>query len=571
MKNENNNFSKLNKLDKPQGNNSLKIISLGGFASVTANMFVYETSRDILIVDCGVGFPEEEMMGVDLVIPDISYLNDKKEKIRAVILSHGHDDHIGGLPYILPQLPKNLPVYAPKWALALSQMKLEEFGIFANLNEIDQKTSLTLGDFRLEFVKVTHSIPDTYHILLKTPIGNFYHAPDFKLDLIPVLGQPADQVRIQELGRQGITCLLSDSLGAERPGFTPAEAKLIEMFESEIKTCSGNFFVTTISSNISRLKQAIDVSVRHGRKVVPVGRSIEKNLELADKLKYLALPKEVMLAKKQVKDMPQGKLTYLVAGSQVQIGSALDRIVAGEVDSVKIKKGDKVIFSTDYIPGNETAIRRLIDNIYRLGAEVVYSDIHDHIHVSGHGSQGDLGKLMELIKPKYFLPIGGNYRNLVNYKKLAISRGFKENQVILADGGMVVEFFSDGSVKTNKKIETRQVMVDALGVGDVGNVVLRDRKILSEEGIVVIVLPIDQSSHTLDGEPEIVTRGFIYIKENLEFLKQTKKFTSQVIEKTKGKRMDYRFVRNKVQEELEEFFFKSTGRRPMVLPVVVEV
>jgi len=571
MKNENNNFPKLNKLDKPQGNNSLKIISLGGFGNVTKNMFVYETSRDILIVDCGVGFPEEEMMGVDLVIPDISYLKDKKEKIRGLVLTHGHDDHIGGLPYILPQLPKYLPVYGPKWALALAASKLEEFGILANFHEVGEKDTVSLGQFRLNFVKVTHSIPDTYHIVINTPMGAFYHAADYKLDLTPVVGEPTNQARIREIGQKGVLCLLSDSLRSENPGFTPPEKKLEEMFSQEISGWSGRVFVTTVSSNISRLSQAINVSLRNNRKIVPFGRSIEKNLELAKKLKYIDFPQTAVLNRKEIKNSSDNNLTFLVAGSQGQVGSALDRIVAGEVEQVKIKPGDKVIFSTDYIPGNETAIYQLIDNLYRLGAEVVYPDVRENLHVSGHGSQGDLGKLMDLVRPKYLIPIGGNFRHMVAFRKLAVSRNFKKEQVLLPDDGQIAEFFSDGKPKISQKIETRQVMVDALGVGDVGNVVLRDRKILSEEGIVVVVLPIDQSSHALDGEPEIVTRGFIYIKENLEFLKQTKKFTRQVIEKTKGKRMDYRFVRNKVQEELEEFFFKSTGRRPMVLPVVVEV
>lgn len=550
---------------------SLKIISLGGFGNVTKNMFVYETPKDILIVDCGVGFPEEEMMGVDLVIPDISYLKDKKEKIRAIILTHGHDDHIGGLPYILPQLPKNLPVYGPRWAIALSRAKLEEFGIMANLNEVDETTRLTLSGFTLEFIKVTHSIPDTFHIAIKTSLGMVYHAADYKLDLSPVIGQPTNQKRIMEISKPGVLCLLSDCLRAENLGFTPPEAKLAEMFEKEVTDCPGKFIVTTISSNISRLKQAIEVSLRHERKVVLIGRSIEKNVELAGKLKYLDFSKSIFLNKKEIKNYPPNKLTLLVAGSQAQVGSALDRIVAGEVDNIKIRPGDKIIFSTDYIPGNETAIYHLIDNIYRLGARVVYPDIHDNLHVSGHGSRGDLGKIMDLVRPKYLIPIGGNFRHMVAYRQLAEERGFKTNQVILLDDGQVAEFFPDQRIKVSQKIEIRQVMVDALGVGDVGNVVLRDRKILSEEGIVVVVLPIDQASHSLDGEPEIVTRGFIYIRENLDFLKQTKNFIRQVIEKTKGKRMDYRFVRQKVQEELEEFFFKNTGRRPMVLPVIIEV
>lgn len=556
---------------KNSSKQSLKIISLGGFGNVTKNMFVYETDQDILIVDCGVGFPEEEMMGVDLVIPDVSYLKDKREKIRGIVLTHGHDDHIGGLPYILPQLPKYLPVYGPKWAVALSQSKLEEFGILANFHEVSEKDSVNLGQFRLNFVKVTHSIPDTYHVVIGTPFGTIYHAADYKLDLTPVVGEPTNQARIKEIGKKGVLCLLSDSLRSENLGFTPPEKKLEEMFSQEISGWRGRIFVTTISSNISRLSQAINVSVRNGRKIIPFGRSIEKNLELARKLRYIDFPKEAILGKKEIKNYQGSSLTFLVAGSQAQVGSALDRIVAGEVDQVKIRAGDKVIFSTDYIPGNETAIYQLIDNIYRLGAEVVYPDVRENIHVSGHGSQGDLGKLMDLIRPKYLIPIGGNFRHMVAFQKLAVSRNFKKEQVILPDGGQTVEFLSDGKVKLSQKIEARQVMVDALGVGDVGNVVLRDRKILSEEGIVVVVLPIDQTSHSLDGEPEIVTRGFIYIKENLDFLKQTKNFIHQAVEKTKGKRMDYRFVRQKVQEELEEFFFKNTGRRPMVLPVIIEV
>lgn len=556
-------------LDKKDS--SLRIISLGGFGSVTKNMFVYETPKEILIVDCGVGFPEEEMMGVDLVIPDVSYLQDRKEKIRAIILTHGHDDHIGGLPYILPQLPKNISVFGPKWAIALSREKLEEFGIFARLEEIDENTRLKFDNFLVEFIKVTHSIPDTYHLVIKTPVGIIYHAADFKLDLAPVIGLPADQKRIWEVGKQKALCLLSDCLRAEVPGFTPPEAKIEEMFEKEMINCPGKFFITTMSSNISRLKQAIDVSLRHGRKVLPIGRSIEKNLELAEKLRYIQYPPKTFLRKKEVKNYPSHLLTFLVAGSQAQVGSALDRIVAGEVEEVKIKPGDKVVFSTDYIPGNERAIYNLIDNIYRLGAEVVYQDIHDNVHVSGHGSQGDLGKLMEMVNPQYFLPIGGNFRHMVAYKKLAEKRGFRKEQVILADDGQIIEFFSGGKFKKTRKIETRQVMVDALGVGDVGNVVLRDRKILSEEGIVVVVLPIDQVTHLLESEPEIVTRGFIYIKENINFLKQTKQEILRIVEKVGGKRIDYRFVRHRVQEELENFFLKTTGRRPMILPVIIEV
>ncbi|MBM3208982.1 ribonuclease J [Candidatus Shapirobacteria bacterium] len=549
---------------------TLKIISLGGFANVTKNMFVYETPQDILIVDCGVGFPEEEMLGVDLVIPDISYLKDKKQKIRGIILSHGHDDHIGGLPYILPQLPQ-VPVFGPKWAIALASSKLEEFKVPAKLEEIGEGRKITLGGFSIEFIKVTHSIPDTLHLIIKTPVGTIYHAADFKLDLKPVMGEATNQQKIITVGKQGVLCLLSDSLRAEVPGFTPPEEKLEEMFEKEIASCSGKFFVTTMSSNLSRLKQAIDVSLRHGRKIVPVGRSIEKNLEIAQRLNYLRYPPGVFVPRKSINQFSPTALSLLVAGSQAQLGSALDRIVSGESENIKIKPGDKVIFSTDYIPGNETAIYSLIDNIYRLGGEVVYQDIHDNVHVSGHGSQGDLGKLMKMVNPKFFLPIGGNFRHMAAYQRLAASLGFAKEKVLLPDGGQIVEFFENGQVGISQKIETRQVLIDALGVGDVGEIVLRDRQVLAEEGIVITVLPIDQGTHELVGDPEIVTRGFIYIRENLEFLHQTKSKIRQTVKNARARRLDYRLIRRDVQETLEKFFYSSTGRRPMVLPVIIEV
>ena len=551
--------------------NSLKIISLGGFGEVTKNMFVYETPKDILVVDCGVGFPEEEMRGVDLIIPDVSYLQQKKEKIRAIILSHGHEDHIGGLPYILPQLPKNLPIFGPKWAVALSGLKLQEFGLSANLREINEESRLNLGEFSLEFIEVTHSIPDTYHLVIKTPVGIIYHAADFKLDLIPVMGKPTSQEKIRWVGKKGVLCLLSDCLRAENPGFTPPEAKLEEMFAEEISTCRGKFFVTTMSSNISRLKQAIDVSIREGRKIVLVGRSIKQNFKLAEKLGYLKFPQGIFIGEKEIKNYPPNCLTLLVAGSQAQMGSALDKIVAQESDSIKIKPGDKVIFSTDYIPGNEKAIYRLIDNIYRLGGEVVYQDIHSNVHVSGHGSQEDLGKLMRMVRPRFMIPIGGNFRHMVAYQKLAVNKGFKRDQVLLPDDGRVVEFLPNQPPKISQKIEIREVLVDALGVGDVGNVILRDRKILATEGMVVVVIPLDQVTHNLEGEPEVVTRGFIYVKENLPLLREAKEKIRQVVRQTKRRQMDYRFVQRKTQEELEKFFFKATGRRPMVLPVIIEV
>jgi ribonuclease J len=549
--------------------NSLKILSLGGFGQVTSNMFVYETERDILIVDCGIGFPTEEMYGVDLLIPDISYLLPKKKKIRGIIISHAHDDHIGALPYILPNLPET-PVFASRWAKALAEEKLKEFGVPASLVEIHENEAVRLGNFKVEFIGVTHSIPETMHLVIETPIGYIYHAADFKLDLTPVMGKPTDQKRISEVGRRGILCLLSDSLRAERPGFTPSEKTLEEVFEREMGSCRGKFFVTTMSSNISRLKQAIDVSLKHGRKIILVGRSIEKNVEIALRLGYLKYPRNIFLPLKSMKNLLPSSLSLLVAGSQAQAGSALERIVAGERE-VKIEPLDKIVFSTDYIPGNEVAINELIDNILRLGAEVSYVGINSDVHVSGHGSASDLKKLIELVRPKYLLPIGGNFRHAVAYQKLALQLGYKKEDIILADDGQVVELSPFGQVDLNKKFAAGTVMVDALGIGDVGNVVLRDRKVLSEEGIVVAIVILNKSTLKIIGEPEIVSRGFVYVRSSEELIHQAQREIKIALNELRNRRISTRFLRIEVQGNLEKFFFKKTGRRPMVLLQLIEV
>jgi ribonuclease J len=549
--------------------NSLKIISLAGFGNVTNNMFVYETDEDIVIVDCGLGFPTEEMRGIDLLVPDVSYLETRKQKIRGLVLSHGHEDHIGALPYVLPKL-SGIPVYGSRWALALVKEKIAEHNLSANLHEIAQGQKITLGKFTVEFIEVTHSIPETMHLAITTPFGLYYHAADFKLDLTPVNEKPTDQNLVAEIGRRGVQCLLSDCLRAERPGFTPSETKLEEMFEREIKNCQGKFWVTTMSSNISRFKQAIEVAQRHNRKIVLVGRSVEGNVTQALKLGYLKFPKELFLSVKESKRYPPSGLAVLVSGSQGQSGSALDKIVLGERE-MKIEKGDKIVFSTDSIPGNELAIYSLIDMILLQGGDVSYADITSDIHVSGHGASSDLKKLIELIKPKYLLPIGGNYRHMVAYKKIALGLGYKEDKIIMPYNGQVVEFADKDHVNLNSKIEAKTIMIDALGVGDVGNVVLRDREILSKEGIVLVVIPVDQLSFKLVSEPIIVTRGFVYVRESEDLLKETKVQIGIILGKWFNKKADLRLVTRELQDTLEKFFFAKTGRRPMVLTQVIKV
>ena len=547
---------------------NLKIISLGGFGSVTANMFVYETDKDILVVDCGIGFPEEEMLGIDLVIPDITYLKERQYKLKGIVISHGHEDHVGALPYILPQL-KDIPVFAPRWAKALAEAKFKEFRLRHKIKEFNKNSRISLGNFALEFIPATHSIPDTYHLVIKTPIGVFYHAADFKLDLTPVISQPTNQERIKGIGQNGVLCILSDCVRAELPGFTPSESQLEEVFEREIKDCQGKFLVTTFSSNISRWKQAIDVSLRHNRKILLLGRSVEQNIKIALKLKYLHYSPHIFITKRQLTKYPPNQITALIAGAQAQTGSSLDRLVAGELNQLEIKPSDKVVFSSDYIPGNEAAIYALIDNLYRLGAEVSYTDIKNDVHVSGHGSQKDLGKLIEMVKPKYLLPIGGNFRHMVAYQRLAAQKGYQKNQILLPDIDQMVKFIN-GEAKVAKGPKSKTIMVDALGVGDVGNVVLRDRRILSEEGIVVAIISLDQNTRQLIGDPEIISRGFIYIKESLALLNSAKREIVKTL-KTIKSRKDPRFLRFRIQAHLEEFFFAETGRRPMILPVIIEV
>jgi len=550
-----------------ENKNSLKIISLGGFGQVTNNMFVYETQDEILIVDCGLGFPTGEMPGVDLTIPDVSYLLPKKKKIKGIVLSHGHDDHIGALPYILPQLGQ-IPIFGSRWALALAKGKLKEFNLKASLEEMKQGKTISLGKFEIQSIEVTHSIPETLHLVISTPLGIFYHAADFKLDLSPAMGKPTDQTLIRQFGEKGVLCLLSDCLRSEKEGFTPSETKLEEMFEREISTCRGKFFVTTMSSNISRLKQAIEVSLRRGRKIVLVGRSVDENVKLALEMGYLKFPRDVFLPPRNLSRFSPSSLTLLVAGSQAQAGSALEKIV-GQEHEVKINPSDKVVFSTDCIPGNETAIYSLIDNIYRLGAEVSYVDIQSDVHVSGHGQAGDLKKLIELVRPKYLLPIGGNFRHAVAYQRIAVDLGYRPNDVLLAPQSQTFEFLPNGQAITGKPIVTKTVMVDALGIGDVGNVVLRDRQTLAKEGIVVAIVQVDLQRHELIAEPEIVTRGFVYVHQAKRLLEEAKKEIAQVIARQKV--AEIRLLRGDLQEMLEKFFFSRTGRQPMVLPVIISV
>ena len=554
---------------------TVRLFPLGGIGNVTKNMYVYEylvdgVIRDILLVDCGIGFPDEAMYGVDLVIPDVTYLLDKKDKIRALVFTHGHDDHIGALPYVLPKLPQ-IPIYATKLTAAFAELKLREFGIGAKIKVVTTSDTITAGVFTINPVLVTHSVPDATNLIITTPIGKFYHGSDFKFDLTPLDNRPSEVGKIASAGEAGVLCLLSDSLGSERSGFTLSERVIEDTIETELRNCGGKFLFTTQSSNISRIQQAINVALRHHRKIAFIGRSVDQNTEASRKIGYLNFPNEALVYDKQLLRLPDNQLFIIVAGSQGQAESGLFRIARGEHKFVHIREGDVVVFSADPIPGNENAVHALVDTLTQAGARVSYSDIMENLHVSGHGSQQDLKWMMALTKPKYLLPIGGTYRHMIAYKKLALEMGHAKDDVLIPQEGEILEFSRSNRPRVVTRVETDQIMVDGLGVGDVGDVVLRDRKTLAKEGIMVIVLPIEESTGRVTGNPDIISRGFVYMKESGQLVSKVRNLINQELRKQKSKITDWHMIRRSIEEGVSKLLYKETGRRPLIVPVIVEV
>lgn len=553
----------------------LRLVPLGGIGDVTKNMYVYEFRptpdkiSDILIIDCGIGFPDEAMYGIDLIIPDITYLKNKKDKIRGIILTHGHEDHIGALPYILPEL--KVPVYGTKLTAALAEVKLHDFGLQSKVNVVNENNILRLGPFLIEFVHVTHSIPDATNLILKTPVGVFYHGSDFKFDWTPIDGRKTDVGKIAQASKEGIFCLLSDCVRVESAGYTLSEQVIEDTLEKEIRNCQGKFIFTTQSSNISRIQQAINVAVRNNRKIVFLGRSIEKNVEVTKKLKYLEFPDILVINEKEIKRHHAKELALIVTGSQAQPNSALSRIAEGVHKTVSVSPGDVVVFSADPIPGYENSVHTLIDILTASGARVAYSEISDALHVSGHGAKNDLALMIGLTNPKLLLPIGGTFRQMRHYAELAFNMGYHENQVILPMAGDVIEFSPPDHVRISEKLDLKNIMIDGLGVGDIGNVVLRDRQTMASDGIVIVVVPIEQSSGRVTAEPDIISRGFVYMKESGELIDQAKKIVVNSLKLKKGRIIDWKYVRKQVEGNLEVYLFRETHRRPLILSVVIHV
>ena len=548
---------------------SLTLIPLGGIGNITRNMYVYEYGQQILIVDCGIGFPDAGMLGVDLLIPDISYLDDKKQRVVGMLLSHGHDDHIGGLPYILPQLGDHFPIYGSKLTVGFAKDRLKEFKVAANFKQIPDK-EFNIGPFNITPIHMTHSVPDSRHFAIHTPDATVYHGSDFKLDLNPVDNVQPDFQTIAKVGQKGVDVMLSDCLNSERQLFSNSESTLFNMFEREFRRVKGKCIVTVMSSNIHRIQQAVNVAASHGRHIAFIGRSIENNVRTAVELGYLKLPQKFIINKRRIKKFKPNKLCVIIAGSQGQIGSSLNRAAEGEHTLVSINKEDKVIFASDAIPGNEENVYAAIDTISQTGADVTYSDLDDSVHVSGHSSAIEQKLLISMVKPKHLIPIGGTYHHMIQYRQLARSLRYPDNRIHLLENGQVIEI-SNNDVHVGSTLDLKNVMIDGLGIGDVGNVVLRDRQQMSEDGIVIIIVPVEQQTGQVRGNVEVISRGFVYVKESQDLINQIKVETANCLKGHKGYVTDWQSVRKKIDKSVGSLLYETTKRQPLIMPMVMEV
>lgn len=548
---------------------ALKLLPIGGIGNVTKNMYVYEYEGKILVVDCGIGFPDASMLGVDVLIPDVSYLMDKRDQIVAMLLTHGHDDHIAGLPYILPQLNIDFPIYGSTLTIGMARDRVKDFSIEPDFHVMPD-TTFNLGPFTITPIKMTHSVPDTRHFVIKTPGGTIYHGSDFKFDLSPVDGVIPDFQGIAKAGMDGVDVLLSDSLNAENNEFSTSESSLTDLFEREIRGVAGKFIVTIMSSNIHRIQQIYDVSIAHNRKVAFVGRSIEQNVQTASDLGYLSISKKHIVNKREISKQPGKNVTVIIAGSQGQEGSSLTRAASGEHDFVHIFPDDKVVFASEPIPGNEGNVYAAIDTIGRSGATVTYSDIDPSVHVSGHSSAIEQKLLMALIKARTVVPIGGTFHHMIQYRQLARSMGYKDKNILLLENGQPLEVTRQ-ETKVGEAIELKNVMVDGLGIGDVGTVVLRDRQRMAEDGVLIVIAPIEQQTSRISGEIEVISRGFVYMKESEELISQIREETEKAVQSFDGYVVDWQALRKKIEKSLEKFVFQATQRHPLILPVIIEV
>lgn len=549
----------------------LKIIPLGGMGNVTKNMFAYEYGDEMLLVDCGIGFPERYMLGVDILIPDVSYVQKRmREGVRIVglCLTHGHDDHIAALPYILPMLGDNFPLYGSPLTGAFAQARMAESEINTHVSNYDDRGPIKLGKhFAVEAIRVTHSVPDARHLAIHTPEGLVYHGSDFKFDMNPVDGVRPDFNTMAVLGREGVLCALVDCLRIERDLWSPSEATVYDRLDAEMRDCSGKILVTLMSSNIHRIQQVIDVAVHHGRKIVFIGRSVEQNASVSEELGLLAIPRGTQVDKKHMEDYKDSQLCVIIAGSQGQQGSSLVRAAFGEHPLITITKKDRVIFSTEPIPGNESNVYDTIDELSRNGIDISYSDIDDGLHVSGHAGKIEQQLLVSLLKPRYVMPIGGTDRHRVQFSRMAQGLGYDERQVLVPKSGQVVTLAA-GKAAYGETLTLKDLMVDGLGVGDVGNIVLSDRKTMAEEGMVVVIVP-EQAGEYLFDQIKVVSRGFVFMKGADEMVEAIKEETADVLRTEHD--LEEGELKRRIEKRLIKRLDRMIGRTPLVLPVFFSV
>lgn len=545
----------------------VSFIPIGGIGDVTKNMYLYEYGDEVLIVDCGIGFADATTVGVDFLIPDISYLKKSGKKIAGMVLTHGHEDHIGALPFVVGQLP-DFPIYASRLTAALVNGKLKERRINKKVQTVNFGSEIKIGNFLATFVRVTHSVIDTANIFIKTPAANFFHASDFKFDFTPVDGRPSDLRTIAKLSQEGITSLFCDSLGAERKGHSASELDISKSFEDEIRVAKGKVFITTYSSNISRMNQAIEVATSYGRKVCFIGRSFLKSRDIGRELSYMKLPPKMEINPREVNRFDPSKVMILVAGSQAQEESGLVRIASDQDRDIRMNKEDVVIFSADPIPGNEISVNSLIDMMSKKGVKVVYSDLTDEFHVSGHGSEGDIKLMIALTNPRFLVPIGGTYRHMVAFREIANSMGYKENETLLLDDGQEV-IFSRDSYSFGKKVETATIFVDKVTEEEIEKYIVIDRKKIAEEGVVIVISEVDSNTGQMIGRLDLISKGFIYQDTNkLSGIIESR--VRKVLSARKEKVTNWVHIRNLIQEKAEDVLYQE-GKEPLIIPVVIEV
>lgn len=549
--------------------NKVQIIPLGGLGEIGKNMTVFRYGDDIILIDAGLMFPEDDMLGIDLVIPDITYLIENRDKVKAIFLTHGHEDHIGGLPYVLKQI--DVPVYGTALTLGILQGRLKENGVnSSSLNIIRPGDRVTAGVFKLDFIRVNHSIPDAVAIAINTPIGTIIHTGDFKIDHTPVDGQVTEFNKFAEYGDRGVLCLLADSTNAERPGFTPSEKVVGRTFDDEFRYAKNRIIVATFSSNVHRIQQVIDSAVKYDRKVAVIGRSMVNVVSIARELGYLNAPDGVLIDIDETNNYTSDKIVIITTGSQGEPMSALTRMAMNDHKKVGIMPGDTVIISATPIPGNEKLVSRTIDHLYKLGADVIYEKSNG-VHVSGHASQEEIKLMHNLVRPKFFMPVHGEYRHLIKHANLAMSLGMDPKNIVIGENGSIIEL-TRNSISINGRVQAGKVLVDGLGVGDVGNIVLRDRRQLSQDGIMIVVVTIEKETCRVVSGPDIVSRGFVYVREAEGLMDEARDKVQEALERCEENGVsEWSSIKSAVRDALGRFLYEKTRRRPMILPIIMEI